>query len=277
MSDYDYEEDANHSPPSARRLRTVYDDEEFEMNSSSWNPDSIFDDIATLRGGKKSGLKPVNIDSVTQQAKDPGKALDSDGNVLNLPKGGWGTVQSVTVVSMFDYPTLEHASIKPSNNKNVALPAGGPPPSGPVKWKKITEEFFSTQQEELFTPATPPRRHQSLLRGRQITSQSPSRAPEGRPEGRPEGGRASDGARRENTGRLKTTPQSSAKPSEEFKYTRMCNFAKTCKRKDCSFAHTLEQFTPVECKFQDRCKTQSTCRFKHSCESKEAFLERTEK
>ena len=63
-----------------------------------------------------------------------------------------------------------------------------------------------------------------------------------------------------------------------YKNTRMCNFGVNCKKRGvCSFAHTLEEFHPVECRFQASCKNRSTCTFKHGNESKEEFLARTAK
>ena len=61
---------------------------------------------------------------------------------------------------------------------------------------------------------------------------------------------------------------------QSYLNTRMCDFAKNCKRKMCTFAHTIEEFSPMMCNFDRRCRNRDTCRFKHSDETKEEFIVR---
>ena len=61
---------------------------------------------------------------------------------------------------------------------------------------------------------------------------------------------------------------------QTYQNTRMCDFAQNCKRAKCTFAHTLEEFSPMECNFDRRCRNRETCRFKHSDETKEEFVSR---
>jgi hypothetical protein len=62
--------------------------------------------------------------------------------------------------------------------------------------------------------------------------------------------------------------------------SRMCFRGETCNRKaTCTFAHTLEEFAPVECRFAKcrRFTESNTCSFFHkNAETKLQFLERTE-
>jgi hypothetical protein len=62
--------------------------------------------------------------------------------------------------------------------------------------------------------------------------------------------------------------------------SRMCFRGESCNRKaTCTFAHTLDEFTPVECRFS-RCRrfAENTCNFFHkACETKVEFLERTDR
>lgn len=62
-------------------------------------------------------------------------------------------------------------------------------------------------------------------------------------------------------------------PSHNKVKTRMCNFAERCRRPECDYAHTLEEYSPIECKFRTCRKPE--CRFYHpSTESKSEFLVR---
>ena len=77
-----------------------------------------------------------------------------------------------------------------------------------------------------------------------------------------------------------TAEEVRSKPAIDFKNTRMCSYMGKCKRKECSFAHSIEVFQPPECRFGEKCKSVDsagniTCRFKHVEESKEAFLARS--
>jgi hypothetical protein len=297
MSDIEEGEDYSRSSP-------CIDYDSFELNEKSWNPDSIYEDIATMRRTSRT-LRPITK-SISPTKNETGASSDeqSQTKFLNLPKGGWGAVQQVTTVtsSQFEFPTLVEASISKSD-KPSSVPFTQP--SGPTKWKKITEEFFRTNEDEQeFVPIHENRKNMKLTPSRRLITPSSQlqcghphppqghsprghpqqgHSPRGHPQqGHPQQGHSPRGQEKQQgngTFKTKNNPsQSMQEPkaaSEEFKFTRMCNFANSCKRTNCSFAHTLDQFTPVECRFQDKCKTKDTCRFRHSSETKEAFLART--
>ena len=42
----------------------------------------------------------------------------------------------------------------------------------------------------------------------------------------------------------------------------MCRFKDKCKRKNCTFAHTLDEWNPIVCSFDGRCKN-GVCKFWH--------------
>ena len=76
------------------------------------------------------------------------------------------------------------------------------------------------------------------------------------------------------SGQIAQTTPPRAIPNNGNK-ARACNFWDKCRRSStsCGYAHTLEEFQPVECKFAT-CRKQD-CRFFHPAkESKGAFLER---
>jgi hypothetical protein len=60
--------------------------------------------------------------------------------------------------------------------------------------------------------------------------------------------------------------------------TRMCKFMSTCRRRDtCTFAHSLDEFSPVQCRFS-KCRSFESCRFFHpSLESKQNYITRSSK
>lgn len=114
------------------------------------------------------------------------------------------------------------------------------------------------------------RRPDTMHRQRVDTSKSPDGNRDRRPDidRRPDGNRD----RRPDTDRRSDAP---TKPEATFNNakTRMCNFAGKCRRSNCTYAHTLDEFSPVECRFHT-CR-KPDCRFFHpKKESKSDFLER---
>lgn len=59
--------------------------------------------------------------------------------------------------------------------------------------------------------------------------------------------------------------------------TKLCNTVKngdeSC-RKDCMYAHSVDQLVLVQCAFGDKCNKVSTCKFKHKSETRENYLKK---
>jgi hypothetical protein len=58
--------------------------------------------------------------------------------------------------------------------------------------------------------------------------------------------------------------------------SRMCKFTDKCRRRDtCTFAHSIDEFTPIQCKFA-ACRSFDNCRFFHpSIETKQSYIKRS--
>jgi hypothetical protein len=77
--------------------------------------------------------------------------------------------------------------------------------------------------------------------------------------------------------RIYPDPSKKTENAGNIKCTRFCDFwAKTghCTRSSCNFAHSLEEYNPSICKFDNKCRYQSTCQFKHSSETPEQMVKR---
>ena len=77
--------------------------------------------------------------------------------------------------------------------------------------------------------------------------------------------------------RIYPDPSKKTETVGNIKCTRFCDFwAKTghCTRSSCNFAHSLEEYNPNICKFDNKCRYQSTCQFKHSSETPEQMVKR---
>jgi len=59
-----------------------------------------------------------------------------------------------------------------------------------------------------------------------------------------------------------------------LQFTKMCYGGEKCKNPNCTFAHTLDQLSPVPCRFQKSCKYPQRCGFYHEDETKESYLKR---
>lgn len=64
--------------------------------------------------------------------------------------------------------------------------------------------------------------------------------------------------------------------------TQICKFANPFKNemacskmnRGCKFAHTIDEWNPIICKFGEKCRSQSTCKFYHNSETKEKYYQR---
>lgn len=239
---------------------------------------------------------------------------------LNLPKGGWQVKKIDVEVESSDFPTLVHSASltkeKPTQKafSNVAKETKW---KNITKDFFKDDEEDAPNEEEKFTQvrqksAGPRSAGKSYPRaqGHPSTQRSLLRKPYQQGGQQPGGhstgqqGGASGGANGQGPRQRSFHPQGQGqghgqasadtqpfpkpqegdeagkKPNEEFKNTRMCSFLDKCKRKDCTFAHTLDEYNPVECRFQLKCKSVDvngnyTCRFKHKDETKEAYLSRS--
>jgi hypothetical protein len=82
--------------------------------------------------------------------------------------------------------------------------------------------------------------------------------PESKPESKPE----------------TKTNENETKP---FVKTRMCRHTlagRKCNYKNCTYAHDLSEYFPLECRFQFKCRNKN-CNYIHPDESKQSFLDRT--
>ena len=256
MSDNDDHDEFIHhdeNPMIFSKNKYVYDDEEVNLNEFSQSvSDSIYDDISKLRKGKQRSAKSASATgaAIVPQAAP---ATPVNTNFLNLSKSGWD-VKKIEQGNMSEFPAL--AFVEPAKNHRSSF--------GPAaKWKPITGEIFKEEEPRREDQRREEPRRDDQRREENVRERFPNRERQARTRPQQQHGAA-----------VASQP---IEKSEEFKYTRMCVFAKTCKRSNCSFAHSIEQFNPVECRFQDRCKTKETCRFRHASETKEQFLARSVK
>ena len=64
---------------------------------------------------------------------------------------------------------------------------------------------------------------------------------------------------------------------EPRKCTKFCEFwikNGRCQRNICNFAHSLEEYKPQVCRFDNRCKYINTCQYKHTCETSLQMIKR---
>jgi hypothetical protein len=158
---------------------------------------------------------------------------------LNLPSGGW-SVKKVEVSDMTnDMPSLSDSKLK-IDKKKFSSSRGG-------EWKKMTD--FCSSFEEQASIEVPV--EQEFVK---VIKKSKERVPRPIP--------------------FVEEKEKEGPPLRNLKCTKMCNSGKQCKRIDCNFAHSLEEFNPITCRFQSRCKNPHICTFKHDSETKENYLAR---
>jgi hypothetical protein len=61
---------------------------------------------------------------------------------------------------------------------------------------------------------------------------------------------------------FKDLPKPKPKPRPTPVKTRMCTYKGKCKKNNCTFAHTLDEWNPIVCSFDGRCKNDE-CKFWH--------------
>lgn len=172
---------------------------------------------------------------------------------LKLPSGGW-SVQKMSVADISsDTPTLSDSKLKVGKKKFSFGRTG--------EWKKMADLFSGTGHDLAEVP--PP-----------FETQQPAHAPQKVEEAFVKVEKRS----RERAQRplpVLDVPVPAEAP-RNLKCTKMCNAGKDCKRRpECNYAHSMDEFNPVTCKFQSRCKNVAECNFKHDFETKEAFLARS--
>jgi hypothetical protein len=64
----------------------------------------------------------------------------------------------------------------------------------------------------------------------------------------------------------------------ESKFSRFCQDRKECENSECTFAHSIDQLTPLKCKFENECRNIDTkfrkCYYFHPKETKESYIQR---
>lgn len=183
---------------------------------------------------------------------------------LKLPKGGWQVQRVELKEENNDLPTLLSSKLNLKPKKKM---------SGPREnaWKKMPN-FFSDVGD--FVSSTVP--SAELFSKREEPNKESVAEPvqnDAEEEFKPAPSRSRE--RTENRKpRLLPCPKKDDKP-RFLKNTKMCKNGEQCNRRAmCTFAHTLEEFNPITCRFQDRCNQKETCSFKHDFESKEDYIKR---
>ena len=70
------------------------------------------------------------------------------------------------------------------------------------------------------------------------------------------------------------TTKKTIKTKETPQKNRVCNYHFQCRRANCTFAHTCDEFNPVECKFGKRCRRKYCNWFHPTRENKTGFITR---
>ena len=207
---------------------SIYDDDEFELDKE-WQSHSLFEDIPEVQ----SRHRVAQLPSQKTEEKPVLPQPEEQEVKLNLPKGGW-KVQTVSISESDEFPSISHMAI-PTTAKSTFKTGGKL-----SKWKKV-DNFFEEELQVHSPPQYAP---------------PPTTAPKKSPKFTPQ----------PHQKLLQPqTPQQPIDTKVVFKNTRMCNFAKQgCKRSGCTFAHTLEEFQPPQCRFEKTCKNKAACKFKHS-------------
>ncbi len=181
---------------------------------------------------------------------------------LHLPKGGWQVQSVLSQESNDDLPTL--MSQKLNFDLKPKKKFSGPRENA---WKKMPNFFSDVAESSL------PSSESFVVQKRHDTHRFPKKEePVKEDEYKPVLSRSRE--RTERKPRLLPNPKKEEKPVF-LKNTKMCKNGEMCNRRNnCTFAHTMEEFNPISCRFQDRCNQKLTCSFKHDSESKEDYLMR---
>lgn len=281
MSQDDYENELSHSSEGEDRVafyqQVSHDDD--------MSPDEDF--VLRFRRGVID-TQPASLPSLKTNAKADvcgGETQDpvaEEEPKLVLPQGGW-KVQKVPVVEQDGFPSLADARKLQSPPQRQSFS-----PTWKKNWKKIPD-FLTNYGKRILPSIPPPSTPDPDPVPVPVSVPLPEPLPqiieepvEAEDEFRPAPTRSRERKPRLLTpsnppvGRQPATP-SVAQPdrSQSFKNTKMCKNKGDCRRRpNCTFAHSLEEFNPIECRFQGRCKTPNTCTFKHHFETKEVYLQR---
>lgn len=266
------------------RSKSIYDDDEFEQSCESWDRNSIYEDILKVRQSRKI-FKPVFLkeEEVKKDVVSEKPSSSTPEVFLNLREGGWQVQKIDLKDDEPDFPSLIHSEMKEQKKKPASF-------SSASKWKNVTTDFF--KEEELVEDVPVVVQKKSLPKKSFIGKDGFS-TPKRFTGDYKTPSKDTSKEKTVTTGKINPKDHSvkdrsvknpasanESKPTIDFKNTRMCSYLDKCKRKECSFAHSIEAFQPPECRFGEKCKSvdstgRITCRFKHVEESKEAFLARS--
>lgn len=209
---------------------------------------------------KQAQAKPAALPCLSSMKMDP-KTSDENHSIeetkLSLPKGGWKVQQVHLSDESKDLPTLMSSKLDLKPKKKI---------NGPREnvWKKMPN-FFSDVNEASSLPSAEcfEKKEESFTQKESVEKED---------EFRPAPSRSRE--RTERKPRLLPPSKREDKP-QVLKNTKMCKNGEQCNRRaSCTFAHTLEEFNPIPCRFQKNCNQKLTCSFKHEFESKEEYISR---
>lgn len=194
---------------------------------------------------KRRIIKSVIVNLPTMASDVPTACCEGDNTEdtpkLNLPSGGWAVKNIVVSDIASDMPSLSESKLK-QGKKKFAFSREG-------EWKKMTN-FFSDPVPEYCEP--PPKLDDEFVKVEKKSRERIQRPPQ-----------------------QFEVPHPQSETPRNLKCTKMCNAGEGCRRRsECNYAHTMEEFNPVGCRFQGRCKNVRECKFKHDFETKEAYLDR---
>jgi hypothetical protein len=260
MSDYeneiysDEEQNFDDIPKNLNWKRSIYDDDEFENEISD-----IKCDYETIIKSRRSKAIRGNLSSLQHMEKLEEKRAE---NVAKAPPKTWNVMKVETSSVGLDFPTISDVKLTPLPSTRKSNEDPEVKSHIPKKWKKITQSIF--QEETLQTEIEDVQKHSPKIEEpKRFVSRNPHH-----------GGTHENISRRE-----KPVYEKAQNEATNFKNTKLCNFGEACKKrgKGCNYAHTMDEFTPVECRFQTNCKNRQACGFKHADETKESFLLRTKR
>ena len=187
----------------------------------------------------------VNLPRMSTEDVPQEESKEETSVKLNLQSGGW-SVKKVEVDDMANgMPSLSDSKLQTPKKKFSASRDGG--------WKKMTD-FFSSFEEQNYNQTPQQATQEDEFK---VVRKSKERAPRVAPQ---------------PIVVEERRPQLEA--PRNMKCTKMCNSGKDCKRPSCNFAHNIDEFNPITCRFQSRCKNPQLCTFKHDAETKENYLSR---
>jgi hypothetical protein len=186
---------------------------------------------------------------------------------LVLPKGGW----KVQHIKQPSFSILSEVKAELSRKESVAVPRPQETSPRPAwtrisKWKNITNEILSGEPivEDQPTPApVEVAKPSSIHRRAEVQSRHQSQTPTPN--------RVDEEEKRQNTKICRFVEITFKKTSAGIKTIEN----NKCRRPNCTYAHTMENWKPRPCRFQSSCRSVDTCPFKHEGETRESYYERT--